>query len=326
MRICQGARRRRRTPGRHVVVARRSSRGVIFEGVPVRPEPRLVLGLAAAAGLAVSACAGAAAPAPMGTKVASAGNDLVLGGGPVARPPLAVPGERMLYRVSIHGFELAEFSIAVGELATLDGAEVVIVQSAARTTRVAAMLKPVEDVFTSWISTRDGRSLRFVSSERASKDDDRKEVTEARLGAGTVGLRVQRGDDPPLDEEQVIAGHGGFDLNSFLVFLRGWEAEPGARVDADVVRSRYVWRVQMEVVGYENLSTALGNLPAVRYDGEGVRMARDGTTDTASDRRRFSIWLSDDADRVPVRLVARTDYGDIEMALVAYEPGDTTGR
>ena len=260
-----------------------------------------------------------------GTMVASAGTNPVLGGGPVARPPLAAPGERMLYRVAIHGFELAEYSISVGEETTLEGTEVVVVQSAARTTKVAAMLKPIDDIFTSWISRGDGRSVRFLSSERASKDDDRKEITEARTAAGTVALHVTRGDEV-LDEQQAIAGHGGHDLNSFIIFLRGWDGEPGAHMDADVLRSRYVWRVRMKVIGYENLSTVLGNLPVIRFDGEGVRLVRDGTIDPASDVRRFSIWLTDDADRVPVKLVAKTDYGDIKMELLAYSAGTATGR
>ena len=76
---------------------------------------------------------------PTGTMVASAGSSPVLGGGPVARPPIAAPGELMLYRVQIHGFELAEYSIAVGDTTTVDGNDVVVVQSHARTTKVAAM-------------------------------------------------------------------------------------------------------------------------------------------------------------------------------------------
>jgi hypothetical protein len=257
--------------------------------------------------------------------VASAGSNPVLGGGPVARPPLAAPGERMLYRLSLHGFEIGEYSVAVGEATVVDGTDVVVVQSAARSTKVAAMLKPIEDIFTSWISRTDGRSVRFLSSERASSRDERKEITEARPAAGMVSLHITRGDES-FDEQQAVTGHGGHDLNSFLVLLRGWDAEPGAHMDADVVRSRYVWRVRMTVIGYDNLSTVLGNLPVARYDGEAVRMARDGTLDPTSDTRRFSIWLTDDADRVPVKLLAKTDYGDIVMELLSYSAGTATGR
>ncbi len=278
-----------------------------------------------AAAAAVGACGAERRPAPTGTMVASTGSEPVLGGGPVASSPLASPGERMLYRVAIHGFELAEFSITVGEVTTVDGSDVVVVQSEARTTKVAAMLKPVEDIFTSWISRTDGRSVMFRSSERASKDDHQTEVAETRRAAGPLTTRITRGGEE-ITEAQTILGHGGHDFNSFLIFLRGWDAEPGMHLEADVLRSRYVWRVQMEVIGYENLSTKLGNLPTARYDGEGVRLARDGTIDPTSDRRRFSIWLTDDADRVPVRLIARTDYGDVVMELLAYSPGAATGR
>jgi hypothetical protein len=79
-----------------------------------------------------------------------------------------------------------------------------------------------------------------------------------------------------------------------------------------------VWRVQLTVGKREPVMTALGEFATVRFDGSGVRLLRDGTEDPESDRRKFSLWVSDDADRVPVRLVAHTDYGDIRMDLVDY--------
>ncbi len=87
------------------------------------------------------------------------------------------------------------------------------------------------------------------------------------------------------------------------------------------MRSRFVWRVDVVVAGHGNLVTALGELPVVRFEGEGVRLLRDGTVDPTSDRRRFSIWISDDGDRVPVKLAGHTDYGDVLLLLAAYTPG-----
>src|SRR5687768_16176569 len=65
--------------------------------------------------------------------------------------PLARPGEVMRYTVAIHGIELAEVVMAVGEPTTLDGVHVLPVATMARTTKVAAMLAPEEDHFDSWI-------------------------------------------------------------------------------------------------------------------------------------------------------------------------------
>ena len=35
----------------------------------------------------------------------------------------------------------------------------------------------------------------------------------------------------------------------------------------------------------------------------------------------YSIWVSDDADRVPLLLVAKTDYGDVRMEIIDYAAG-----
>ena len=37
--------------------------------------------------------------------------------------------------------------------------------------------------------------------------------------------------------------------------------------------------------------------------------------------RTFSVWLSDDADRVPLRVVGHTELGDVTMELVEYTRG-----
>jgi hypothetical protein len=34
--------------------------------------------------------------------------------------------------------------------------------------------------------------------------------------------------------------------------------------------------------------------------------------------RTFSVWLSDDADRVPLKMVGHTELGDVTMDLTEY--------
>ena len=90
----------------------------------------------------------------------------------------------------------------------------------------------------------------------------------------------------------------------------------------DVIRSRYVWRTDITLAAYENLPTSMGDLPAVRIDGVSRRVARDGQIDpTNKDVRHYSMWFSDDADRVPLAIVAATDYGDLRMDIVEYVAG-----
>ena len=111
------------------------------------------------------------------------------------------------------------------------------------------------------------------------------------------------------------------DFQTFFLILRGWDAPVGATLTSDVLRSRYIWRTQLVVGGYENIETDLGQLPAVRFDGVSRRLTRQGEIDPKKGDRHYSIWVSDDADRVPLRLVAKTDYGDIKMEIIDYVAG-----
>jgi hypothetical protein len=88
-----------------------------------------------------------------------------------------------------------------------------------------------------------------------------------------------------------------------------------------VFRSRFLWHVAMKIHGKEKLVTELGELPALRFDGHTYKVNRQGERDKESDERDFSIWISDDDGRVPLQVVAKTDYGDMKMQIVDYQPG-----
>jgi hypothetical protein len=66
-------------------------------------------------------------------------------------------------------------------------------------------------------------------------------------------------------------------------------------------------------------STALGNVVAVRLDGVSQRVSRRLKPESHKKPRTFSVWMSDDADRVPLKIVAYTELGDIVIDLTGYE-------
>ena len=112
-----------------------------------------------------------------------------------------------------------------------------------------------------------------------------------------------------------------WDYNSFLVALRAGKAPVGTKVTVEVLRSRYLWHVEMTIHGKEKLVTELGDFPALRFDGHVYKLDRDGKRIPSDDERDFSIWISDDAGRVPLQIVAKTDYGDIKMSITSYDAG-----
>ena len=242
---------------------------------------------------------------------------------PVA-PPFVAPGERMSYRVNAHGIDVASYVLVVGDIVDVGGHRAVVVQSGVESSSLVSLFKKVADTFTSWIDVSTGRPVLFRAEELASKQEEIAETVEAsfhQAANGRVPIKIRRADLGDVDELQAVPAAALHDLNSFLVVLRGWDAPPGTQATADVLRSRFVWRTQLTVGGYETVSSALGPLPCVRFDGLSRRLTRAGELDPKSDTRYYSIWISDDADRVPVRMVAHADYGDIIMELADYQPG-----
>jgi hypothetical protein len=239
-------------------------------------------------------------------------------------PPLLTPGERMSYRVSLQGLELAAYDIGVGDFTDVAGHKAIVVQANAKTVGFVRAMVKVDDHFTSWIDVATGRSLRWYVDEYAT-DSDGKERTEADL-AGRQGdmvpMTFHMNEDTPKPEPQKVSMPDVWDYSTFLVALRSWEGPPGTTVDAEVLRSRYLWHVQLRIHGKEKLVTELGELPALRFDGHTYKLDRKGEKYPNTDERDFSIWISDDDGRVPLRITARTDYGDMRMDIVEYQPGN----
>ena len=243
-------------------------------------------------------------------------------------PPLVTPGEHMSYKLALQGIDLATYDFSVGEQSTVAGRPVIVVSSHAVTVGLGALVK-VDDYFSSWIDVATGRPLRWTADEYASNGHDKERTLADFAGrtGDTLPIQFHLNDDPPHAEPQHVSLPEVWDYNAFLVALRAWEGAPGSHVTAEVLRSRYLWHVDMKIAGREVLHTAsvLGaDLPALRLDGDTYKLARDGTRAPNSDERHFSIWISDDDGRVPLQIVARTDYGDIRMEITDYSPGTGT--
>jgi len=246
--------------------------------------------------------------------------DAQLGGG----PPLATPGERMQYRLSLRGIDLATYDLGVGELVDLGRARAVVVQGHARTRGIAAVFAMIDDRFTSWIDAATGRSLRFQTDEYASgsKTDIEHSVVDLAGRTGdTIPVQFHVNDAPPVAEPQQASLPVAWDYNAFLLALRAWEAPPGTALTLEVFRSRFLWHVEITIGGVEKLVTELGELPALRIEGHTYKLRRDGARTPDDAERRFTMWISDDDGRVPLAIKAVTDYGDLMMQIVDYQPG-----
>ncbi len=271
--------------------------------------------------IAVAACAGAASSGPAPT--APAQQATTQQRFPVG-PPLVTPGERFSYKLQLGGVDLATYDFVVNDEVDLAGKRAIVVQSHARTVGLVAMMVNVDDSFASWIDVATGRPLRWQTDEFATKSTA-KEHTEVRFAdrAGdTVPVDFHLDDAAATSEPQTVKLADVWDLNALAIVLRSWEAPPGSSVEAEVFRSRYMWHLTMVMHGgHDTITTDLGSLPAHRLDGHVYKVDRKDVKRADDDERDFKVWVSDDDGRVPLRITAKTDYGDVVLTLTAYDPG-----
>jgi hypothetical protein len=269
----------------------------------------------------VNVCGSAATTSPAPPKPPAGASDRFQLG-----PPLVTPGEHMSYRLQLQGMQLATYDFAIGEITDVNGKKAIVVQSHAKATGLAQMVAKVDDFFTSWIDVETGRPLRWTTDEYATKGSD-KERTDARFferTANSVPIDFHLNDQPPVPEPQTVSLADVWDYNAYLVALRTWEAPPGSTISSEVLRSRFMWHVDITVKGKTKIKTALGELPAIQLDAHTYKVDRHDRKATDSEERDFSVWISDDDDRVPLQTVANTDYGDVKLEITDYTPG--TGK
>jgi hypothetical protein len=240
-------------------------------------------------------------------------------------PPLATPGEHMQYKLSLQGVELATYELGVGEITTLGDRRAIIVQGHAKVSGLAAFIATIDDRFTSWVDVVTGRPLRFQTDEYSSgsKTDIEHAVIDFAARTGdTVPVSFHVNDAAAHPEPQQVSRPVVWDYNAFLLALRGWEGPPGSALALEVFRSRWIWHVDVTIRGKEKLVTELGELPALRIEGRTYKLDRKGARVADSAERTFTMWISDDDGRVPLQIKATTDYGDLKMQIVDYQPGN----
>lgn len=107
-------------------------------------------------------------------------------------------------------------------------------------------------------------------------------------------------------EHQRLAHRSEQDVHSAIALLRGWRSEHGQRTELHVGLGGGHFDVSVWDAGRD----VVASKPAVRYDG------------SVAETIPVSLWLSDDAARVPLAFRADTKLGTISLELAEY---DVTG-
>jgi hypothetical protein len=108
------------------------------------------------------------------------------------------------------------------------------------------------------------------------------------------------------------------DAHSFLGYLRRWEPADGERGYLYVTVGRGLYRADMVFAGRDAIATPQGSQEAFRIDGVATRISDKTLQNVARGERQFSLWISADDRRAPLRIVIETDITKISVDLTKY--------
>ena len=139
------------------------------------------------------------------------------------------------------------------------------------------------------------------------------DVTDRRIDIHVV--------QPPLEKRWAgVLPSQPLEPLAVLLLLRAARLQNGDKLELIVMDGTAFYQGTMEVTGRQELTTAIGNRPAIRILCRGERISENGVR-LGRPPRTAMMWVSDDAARLPLRVEGETELGKAEFALTGYEPG-----
>lgn len=217
-----------------------------------------------------------------------------------------------------YGFGWSGFPCATAEIRLMkSGSERLQLDLTTRTTGLARALWKFDATGT---STVDATSLRPISVRQIENDRGTRVVTELSFSpTGVVskvsetpgtGTKVRRYDFPRL-----------FDLQSALLYLRS-QALQERNIQRIVVYSATApYLATVTVLGRERVTVPAGTYNAIKFDLQ-LNRIKDGQLQPHRKFRRATAWLSDDADRLLLKIEAQVFVGSVlcELHSVDFNP------
>lgn len=227
------------------------------------------------------------------------------------------PGETMAFEVHLGGMLAGQAQLAVGDIGDLGGHHALVVKSRAETAGAAKLVKNIVDEATTTIDADTGRPLELDTTVVMN---DKTSTAHVVFTGSIANGTFTRPDDPTPHTYKVDFGKiTVHDSHSAMAQMRGWRAAAGTTKQIYVVGGRRLWRVDMTFVGFETVGSAVGNRRTVHLSGSAFRARNNLKLEGDKATRTFEVWITDDADRVPLKMTAHTELGDVAMDLTDYQ-------
>ena len=187
------------------------------------------------------------------------------------------------------------------------------------TTGLARTLWPYDVKHT---ATSDARTLRPVQVKEVEEVRKKNLTTVLTFNeAGVVSEREERKDDSTKSKTRRFDFPNVWSLNSALLYLRTQPLANGAVQRIVIYPATSAYLATVSVVGREHITVPTGSYEAIKVDVQLKKIGKKRELEPHKKFRRATVWLSDDSDRIPLRIETQVFIGTVfaELQSVQFE-------
>jgi uncharacterized protein DUF3108 len=235
-------------------------------------------------------------------------------------------GERLSYDVTWLGIRAGKATLEVRGLVQWNGQSAVHLVTTAQSSPLISSIYPVDDRSESYLGLDPMRALRFEKHLREGRYRHDSQTDFDHKGGVATFRYLDFGPVPKgissLEEAEKFGKYvtqefpltsGSLDELSLLYYVRSLSMAVGATLKANVFASRKNWDLEVRVLGRETLDTILGRRetlivePLLKFEG------------VFQQKGRVIVWLTDDLERIPVRMKSEIKVGSFVSTLTRRE-------
>ncbi len=225
-------------------------------------------------------------------------------------PPFAfAPGERLVYDLSYMGMSAGVGVMEVMEKETMNGRAVYPIVSTAQSNDFVSIFYPVDDRVESYMDVEGLYSHRLKVRQHQGKKRRKKTIDFDQISHRAIQTQDDRQTvfDIPARVQDM--------LSSLYFFRAQGPLRVGGTTFIDVYEDEKSWRLEIRALGRERVTTPVGTFDTIKVQAlvryQGIFL----------DKGDVFIWVTDDAQHLPVMIHSKIKIGTIRAVLTLRRDG-----